>query len=152
MSPSNGRSFPGRTLKALRDESGLSQGQLAELAGCNRSTISAWEKGIRELREDTKSKILDILGLEAKAWQDAERFLRQMDWWRERYRVWSGVAAKRMAADAPAGESTNGGAPPGSADIGHEIARIAEAEARDRERQVTENLELLCRLLLETRR
>jgi len=140
--PPNGRSLPGRTLKALRDESGLSQGQLAELAGCNRSTISAWEKGIRALREETKRSILDILGLETRAWQDAERFLRLMDWWRERHHVASGAVAKRNADnDQPAI----------GADIGREIARIAEAEGRDRERHVTEHLELLCRLLLETR-
>lgn len=140
----SGQSLSGRTLKALRDESGLSQGQLADLAGYDRSTISAWEKGIRELREDAKLKILDALGLEAKAWHDAERFLRQMDWWRERHREPAGTELRPSRADGDGNDGFAG-------DIGHEIARIAEAEARDRERHVTEHLELLCRLLLEAR-
>lgn len=51
----------GRRLQMAREESGLSQEQLAAMMGCAQSTLSNYEKGKRRLYLNQLEKIAEIL-------------------------------------------------------------------------------------------
>lgn len=51
----------GRRLQMAREESGLSQEQLASMMGCAQSTLSNYEKGKRRLYLSQLEKIAEIL-------------------------------------------------------------------------------------------
>src|SRR5436309_1402890 len=52
------------TVRTLREEKGLNQKQLAELAGISQATISRIENGdIRELKSESVKKLADALGV-----------------------------------------------------------------------------------------
>ena len=53
----------GKHIRALRNEKGLTQEQLAELAGTNKSYISKLEKDVKDVRFSTLQRIIkDGLG------------------------------------------------------------------------------------------
>ncbi len=52
----------GCRIKNLREKAGLSQQELANLVGVDRSTIAMYEAGQRIPRDDTKKKLSENLG------------------------------------------------------------------------------------------
>lgn len=56
----------GETLRAMRYEQGMTQAQLAEQAGCSKSTIAAIERGRANATLKCLDPILDELGAELK--------------------------------------------------------------------------------------
>jgi DNA-binding XRE family transcriptional regulator len=52
--------------KRLREQAGLSQEQLAEAIGCDRSAISHWESGRYYLEKDMLQKALSALNVDAR--------------------------------------------------------------------------------------
>lgn len=53
----------GQTLKALRENAGLSQAKLAEKAGVGQVTISTWELDSKEPTLSNIQKLCDALGV-----------------------------------------------------------------------------------------
>jgi transcriptional regulator with XRE-family HTH domain len=51
----------GTRLKKLRNERGLSQAQLAKLAGVPKGTLLQWEYGLRTPKLDAAAKLADAL-------------------------------------------------------------------------------------------
>lgn len=49
-------------LKALRLEKGLSQSDIAKIAGVTRSIVSLWERNKRGMRDDYKLLLCEALG------------------------------------------------------------------------------------------
>ena len=56
----------GPTIKALRRQSGLTQAQLAERCGLERTSITNIEKGHQQLTEHTMVRIAEALGCELR--------------------------------------------------------------------------------------
>jgi len=52
-------------LKELREEKGLSQTKLGEALGVDQTTISQYERGVREPNIQTIKKICDFFGVSA---------------------------------------------------------------------------------------
>lgn len=52
----------GEKFKTLREESGLTQGQIAEYLGVNQSYISRYEKNERQLSVDLLEKLSNLFG------------------------------------------------------------------------------------------
>lgn len=53
----------GERMRMLRIEAGLSQDELADVAGSSQATISRVEKGLQNMSEPLKVKVADALGL-----------------------------------------------------------------------------------------
>ena len=50
-----------KELRRLREEKGLTQEQLANILGVNRTTVTLWEAGINKPRADMLIKLSEIL-------------------------------------------------------------------------------------------
>lgn len=61
--PDTGRRVFGERIRALRQERGLSQERLAELAGVHRTYLSSLERGERNVSLDNIYAIADALGV-----------------------------------------------------------------------------------------
>ena len=48
-------------LRKLREEKGMTQEQLANILGVNRTTVTLWEVGINKPRADMLIKLADVL-------------------------------------------------------------------------------------------
>ena len=59
--PFETRSGFGDTVRRLRKERGLTQGQLAAHVGVSQTAVSAWECGIREVATDNFLKLAEVL-------------------------------------------------------------------------------------------
>lgn len=53
----------GQKLKAIRALRGVTQAELADLAGVSPTAIAEYERGKRDLRADTIRKLCDALGV-----------------------------------------------------------------------------------------
>lgn len=53
----------GKTLKELRQQSGLRQGDLAKMLGVERSTVANWERGAKQPSIDILIKLREIFGV-----------------------------------------------------------------------------------------
>jgi len=57
----------GKTIRSLRQSRGLTQGQLAELLGVSRVTVSDWERGRASPRSEVVfDRIQEVLGLDVR--------------------------------------------------------------------------------------
>lgn len=52
----------GKRLAAIRRDRGMSQGELAERAGCSKDSIKRWELGLNTPALDSAAAIADVLG------------------------------------------------------------------------------------------
>ena len=57
----------GEVIKSIRIEKGMTQKQVAELAGTTDVSLSRWENGSRDMQVETLCRIADALGVEAYA-------------------------------------------------------------------------------------
>jgi len=67
----SGDGFAGR-LRELREAAGLSQAELAELAGLHRFGVAKLEQGVREPSWATVQALADALGVDCRAFQGAK--------------------------------------------------------------------------------
>jgi transcriptional regulator with XRE-family HTH domain len=70
----------GDTIRKIRQEEGLSQGDLAERLGITRSAISKLEHGTRRITLDRFSRVLDELGYKADLSINKEKRDTNLDW------------------------------------------------------------------------
>jgi len=132
-----------RALSILREYRGVSQKDLAEAAGVNKTTISAYERGQLRIGPHKLDQVLDALELPMRAWEATLRHLDWLDW----------LTQRREHSSEPLGR----GASIQSTDSGHtgldplavrsQVDRIAEAAAREREQFLTAVLELFVELI-----
>jgi DNA-binding XRE family transcriptional regulator len=71
---------PTRSLRALRERRGLTQGQLAERLGVTHLTIRSWEKGERPMREQWRQKVAEALSCSVADVRQAEGVARGKRW------------------------------------------------------------------------
>ena len=56
----------GNNIRRLREQSGMSQDELAEILSCTRQTVSNYERGVSEPDIDTIKKIAEIFNCDIK--------------------------------------------------------------------------------------
>lgn len=60
----------GARLKQLREQRGLSQKQLADVAGLSQRAVSHWEQGLRQPTWDAVQALCDALGVDCEAFRE----------------------------------------------------------------------------------
>lgn len=124
----------GAALVLLRQYRRYTQNRLAELSGISKATISAYERGLQEIGETNRRRMLRALRLPSRAWEATVRHVEWLDWLSARSAGGSGEAAGSAGADDLRA-------------IRQEVERIAEAAGREREREVGTLLQLFAHLL-----
>jgi transcriptional regulator with XRE-family HTH domain len=125
----------GAALMLLRQYRRCTQNRLAELSGISKATISAYERGLQEIGEANRRRMLRALGLPSRAWEATVRHVEWLEWLAARNDL-----LEEGALPEDVGEED-------LAVLRREVGRVAEAAGRDRERQVGTLLEIFAHLL-----
>lgn len=124
----------GAALVLLRQYRRYTQNRLAELSGISKATISAYERGLQEIGETNRRRMLKALRLPSRAWEATVRHVEWLDWLSARSGGGRGEAPESAGVDDLEA-------------IRLEVERIAEAAGREREREVGTLLQLFAHLL-----
>lgn len=116
----------GRILRVLRELRGLSQRDLARRSGLNKTAISDYETGKRDIPESRRVRLLRELGFPLRAWDETRDFIRWLAWLGER------EEQRRERHPARHGRG-----------VRTDVDLIAARVGRTRERETAEVLDLL---------